>query len=149
MFIRMKIIVYFIKKYKNRIDLNIDYCSPSEVIISFSIIMIFSNNIIQNKLLIKMISFFAPLTYGVYLIHNHLLVRNYIIKNKFQWLIKRKIYNFFIIEIMYSFAVFLICSLIDFIRFLIFNTLKIRQKTIIIVKSIRKHFVYFKILVMR
>ena len=137
MFIRMKIIVYFIKKYKNRIDLNIDYCSPSEVIISFSIIMIFSNINIQNKLLIKMISFFAPLTYGVYLIHNHLLVRNYIIKNKFQWLIKRKIYNFFIIEIMYSFAVFLICSLIDFIRFLIFNTLKIRQKTIIIVKSIR------------
>lgn len=137
MFIRMKIIVYFIKSPKKKIDLNIDYCSPAEVIISFSIIMIFSNINIKNKYLIKMISFFAPLTYGVYLIHNHLLVRNYIIKNNFQWLTKMKLYNFFIIEILCSFVVFLLCSLIDFIRLLIFNTLKVRQIIIIILKIIK------------
>ena len=135
-FIRMKIIFYKINNSNKRLNLNIDYCSPSEVIISISIILLFSNINVKNAYLIKIISFFAPLTYGVYLIHNHLLVRNYFIKNNFLWLTNLKIYQFFIIEILCSFIIFLICSLLDFIRLLIFKAFKIKQLIIFIMKNI-------------
>ena len=135
-FIRMKIIVYKLNNTQNKFNLNIDYCTPSEVIISISIILIFSNINIKNVYLIKFISFFAPLTYGVYLIHNHLLIRNHIIKNNFLWLTNLKIYQFFILEILYSFIIFLICCLLDFIRLLIFKIFKIKQIIIFIMKII-------------
>ena len=100
---------------------------PSEVIISISIIMLFSNINIKNKYILKIIFFFAPLTYGTYLIHNHPLVRVHIIGKYFSWLINLKLYNLLIIEILCSFTIFLICSLIDFIRLSIFKMLRIKQ----------------------
>lgn len=135
-FIRMKIVVYKINKIYQRINLNIDYCAPSEVIISISIILIFSNINITNIYLIKIISLFAPLTYGVYLLHNHVLVRKYVIKNHFLWLTKLKIYQFYIIEILCSLIIFIICCLLDFLRSLIFKALKIKQIIIFIIKNI-------------
>ena len=135
-FIRMKIVIYKLIYSENKFNIIIDYCAPSEVIISFSIILICSNINIKNTYLIKIISFFAPLTYGVYLIHNHLLVRIHIIRSHFIWLTKLKIYQFFIIEILYSFLIFLFCSLLDFLRLLIFKFFKIKQIIIIIIKFI-------------
>lgn len=135
-FIRMKLIIYFKKQSLNN-DLNIDYCCPAEVIISFSIMMLLSNINIKNIYLLKIISFFAPLTYGVYLIHNHRLVRIHLIGNYFFWLTKMKFYNFLLIEILCSLIIFVVCSLIDFIRLLIFNTLKIKQIITFVVKNIQ------------
>lgn len=133
-FIRMKKIVYYQPK---KLILNIDYCCPAEVIISLSIVIIFSNIKIKNKYLLKIISFFSPLTYGVYLIHNHRLVRVKLIKNHFLWLTNLKLYNLFIIEMLCSFVIFLLCSLIDFLRLLIFNFLKIRQIITFIIINIQ------------
>ena len=133
-FIRMKIIIYNIHKNKQSIYLNVDYCCPSEVIISISIIMLFLNINIKNKYLLKIISFFAPLTYGVYLIHNHLLVRIRLIRKYFLFLTKLKASHLFLMEILCSLVIFLICSLIDFLRLLIFKFCKIRQIIIFILK---------------
>ena len=122
-------------KYKIKI-ITVNYASPLYLGISFSIIMLFSNINIKSKILIKLISFFAPLTYGVYLSHNHLLVRLYIIQKYFLWILKYKSINIVIIEIMCSFGVFMLCCIIDFIRLCIFKFLKIKQLLVLLENKI-------------
>lgn len=126
--IRTKIIIY--KMGKNNINMSriVDYAAPSEVLISYSFIMIFSNYNINNKIILKLIKIFAPLTYGVYLIHNHFLVRKYIISKYFQWLLKlEKSGLIFLAEFLCCFGIFIFCSLIDYMRILLFKLLKIKD----------------------
>ena len=124
------------KKFKNNnIYKNIDFTIPSEVLISISFIILFSNIQFKNKFIIKSISFFSPLTFGVYLIHNHVLIREFIFTKYFFWLLKyQKRFKLFLVEILSSLVVFLICSLIDYIRYKLFNIFKIRE----LCKSIEK-----------
>jgi hypothetical protein len=124
-----------IAKYNIR-NIIINYASPTYLGISFSIIMIFSNMNIKSKILIKLISFFSPLTYGIYLSHNHLLVRLYIIKTYFLWILKYKSIKIVIIEIICSFAVFMLCCIIDLIRLCIFKFLKIKALFVLLENKI-------------
>lgn len=127
-----------IKKIGKIFDI-IDYTTPFEVLMSISLIMILSNINFKNNLNIKFISFFGPLTFGIYLIHGHFLVMRFLIKNNFLWILKYK--NFFIIillEILCSFGIFLFCSLIDFIREKIFKLIKLKKLCILIENFIEK-----------
>lgn len=107
--------------------MNVDYTSPSSVIISICFINIFNNLEINNSFLIKIISFFAPLTFGVYLIHNHLLIRNHIVRKYFLWLLNYNSYKLISLEVIISFIIFLICSLIDYLRYILFKLFRIRE----------------------
>ena len=134
----INVITINIKKIGKVFDI-IDYTTPLEVLMSISFIMIFSNMNFKKKLYIKFISFFGPLTFGIYLIHGHYLVMRFIIKNNFLWILKYK--NFliiFLLEIFSSFGIFLFCSLIDFIRDKIFKIFKIKKLCIIIENFIEK-----------
>ena len=124
---------YLIYKYNRGM---IDYSAPSSVLIAVSFIKIFSNLKITNKYIIKLISFFSPLTFGIYLLHNHYLVRHHIIMNYFSWILKYKSFKLIIMEIYCSGLVFIICSILDYIRSLLFKLFKIRQLCILIVKAI-------------
>ena len=134
-FIKTKIILHRLRKYR-AFDMNVDYTSPASVIIGISFINIFSNMNFKNKNIVKIISFFAPLTFGVYLLHNHVLVRNNIIKYYFLWILKYKSYKLVFIEIFCSIKVFLICIIIEYGRYLLFKFCKIREFCILIEKSI-------------
>ena len=118
----------------NKIELN--YSSPTYLGISYLTVLIFSNINIKNKYLIKIISFFSPLTYGIYLIHNHILVRKFLISKYFLWLLEYKSIKMFIIEVLCSFCVFFFCSFIDSLRTLIFTFLKIKKLFIILENKI-------------
>ena len=120
----------------NKNSMKLNYASPIYLGISISLIMIFSNISIKNKNLIKIISFFSPLTYGIYLSHNHILVRRYIITKYFLWILKYKSINIVIIELICSFGVFIICGFIDYLRILIFRFLKIEKLLIILENKI-------------
>lgn len=135
-YIRSKIVFYQWKNKNNKIPI-IDYASPSQVIIAISIIIIFANINFKNKHFIKLISFFSPLTYGVYLIHNHRLMRIYIMKKYFLWLLKLNFVMIFLMVILYSLIIFLACSCVDYLRYLIFNKLKIKKICIIIEDNLR------------
>ena len=123
-----------IQNNNNKIELN--YSSPTYLGISYLTILIFSNINIKNKYLIKIISFFSPLTYGIYLIHNHILVRKFLISKYFLWLLEFKSIKMFIIEVLCSFCVFFFCSFIDSLRTLIFTFLKIKKLFIILENKI-------------
>jgi len=133
--IKTKLLLNEIVKTKvNYIDIN--YASPTYLGISISFILIFANININNKIIVKLISFFSSLTYGIYLSHNHLFVRLYIIRKYFLWILKYKSIKIIIIEIMCSFGVFLFCSFIDLIRLYIFRFLKIKKIFILLENKI-------------
>jgi hypothetical protein len=115
------------------------YCrsnSIAMVLQSTSIILIFLK-IKYNKKIAKIISFFGPLAFSSYLIHNHqdlrpilfpTIFRNIPSNYSFQYL------AFLIIE--KGTLVFFACMIIDYLRNLLFTILRIRQICIFIEKII-------------
>ena len=149
-FIFTTIIIYYLPRYnlyniksnyikkiiiliKSFIDRKFD--SIPKIIQSISITL-FLIQIKYNKYLAKIISFFGPLTFGIYLIHDNKLVR----KNKI-----RKMYNSLPNNlplnsvIKYTFIkvskIFFLCSIFDYIRHRIFILFKIRKICIFLEKT--------------
>lgn len=129
----------FIKKIiiiaKNLCEYKHDSFSKIIQTISISLFLI---NIKYNQYLGKIISFFGSLTFGVYLIHDNYLIR----KNVIKYLFYREPSNlscFSIIKLIIAktLIIFGICSIIDYLRYLLFEFLKIRKLCIIIEKKIK------------
>lgn len=106
---------------------------------SISLILIFTQ-INYNKYISKIITFFGPLTLGVYLIHCHEYIFTNIVFKLFQN------YNNFLafktiiyLVILKSIGIFIICLIIDYFRYLIFKTLKIRNICIFIDKKLHSN----------
>ena len=138
-FYRTLIVINKIKQqHKHSFNMIYEYTSPSSVIISTCIIIMFSKVDIKSNILQRIISFFAPLTFGVYLIHNHKLVRENIIAKNYSWLLKYHSIKLIIIQVFESIKIFLFCSLIDFFRLLIFKILRIKQLSIFISNLLAK-----------
>ncbi len=104
----------------------ISYVSPSVLLAAIALLLFFANMNL-NKYVIKMVSFFAPLTFGVYLVHEEPLVREYVISGRFE------VYGSFN-PILMIFCVFgtaiviwLVCSLIDYVRAYLFRICKIKE----------------------
>ena len=108
------------------------------VLQAISLIMIFSRLDIKNKLIIKIISFFVPLTFSVQLIHARLFQNSKkfkLIINLFQYIKTFKTNIIFFIIYGFSIIIFFICSLIDYLRLILFIKLKIRKLCILIGKN--------------
>ena len=107
---------------------------------SFSIIL-FLMQLKYNKYLGKIILFIGPLTFGVYLIHEHPLVRSYIIRELFNKdPINLSLKAVIKLTIFKAFIVFMICTIIDYFRELLFRLLRIRQFCIFIMNKITQIF---------
>ena len=92
-----------------------------------------------NKLIAKIISFFSPLTFAVYLIHmNHIFCEN-IISNIFK---NDKgdlnLNSLMILVIIKCFKIFFICCFIEYLRQILFAILKIKNLSIYIEKLVWK-----------
>ena len=128
--------IYFFLLKKNisiKKDLFIDYLSPTILIQAISLILLFSKLNIKNKWVIKIISFFTPLTFNITLIHLRLFMEDIpIIKNFFGWINGLK--PSFIFFKIYSIGIiiYIICGFIDYIRLLLFSLLKIKKICIFI-----------------
>ena len=89
----------------------------NNVVIVFLSILIFlffkDININYNRIIIKLINFFAPATLGVYLIHDNNYVRGYLWSELFNTTKHFVSGSFFLWSIYAIIAVFLICSVID------------------------------------
>lgn len=107
----------------------IEYNSPTILFCSIFLLIYFSNIKIGEKIS-KIIAFFVPLSFAVYIIHVNQIIWNNNFKDAFIWISK---YNF-IIEVLLVFgcalAIWLVCSLIDKIRLIIFNKLKVKDLSI-------------------
>ena len=130
--INLKIINKLKQLYSFKIN---SFCMISQ---SISLTLFFSN-LKYNKILSKIINFFGPLTFGVYLIHEHELVRGYIIGNiaaKDSLNLSKS--SIILLVFVRTSLIFLICSIIDYLRYLLFSYLKIKKACILIEKKIKQ-----------
>jgi len=102
------------------------YTSPTVLISSGVLFIIFAQLNINEKLK-KVISFFAPLAFGVYLIHTEPLIWQHIFFGKFMWFGNANPIIFILYTLLVTIAVWLCCSMIDYIRLDIFNLLRLKK----------------------
>jgi surface polysaccharide O-acyltransferase-like enzyme len=105
---------------------------------SICVLLLFTQ-IKYNQYLGKIITFIGPLTFGVYLIHENPIIRNFIIKNLF----KKDPYNLTLrivikLVLLRGLKIYGICVFIDYLRHILFTVLRIRKICILIEKIIFK-----------
>lgn len=108
-------------------DLFVSYTSPIAVGEAVCLLLCFSNLKLNNKKLIKLISFITPTIFSVYIIHVHPLVFWRIINGAFTWLTQYNWLVSFLLIIAIALAIFMGCTALDYIRILLFKTLKINM----------------------
>ena len=111
--------------------------SMAMVLQSLSLCLFFTR-IKYNKYIGKIITFFGPLAFSVYLIHNHIDVRG---SRFLTWLFSKYSSNltpkYIALYILYeSLRVFIGCIAIDYIRFLIFKLLKVSEICVFLEKMV-------------
>ena len=102
----------------------ISYTSITIVLASV-FLFLFCLNVKINGYSKKVIGFFAPATLGVYLIHVHPFVFQYIIKDAFIVLAQKPIIIMVAGILIATLLIFLICSVIDLIRIQFFKLIKL------------------------
>lgn len=106
-------------------DLFMSHTSPIIVGEAISIFLYFCNLKIENKKLIKIVSFITPAIFSVYIIHVHPLVFWRIINNAFTWLTQYNWFVAFMLIMLIALAIFIGCIALDYIRIILFKILKI------------------------
>ena len=126
---------YNYKKTRLVSSLFVDYLSPTTIIQSLSLLLLFSDFDINNKYLIKVLLFLNPLNFNVTLIHMRIF--------SFQTPIMKKFFNYIrILGPKYLFfkiygissIIYFLCSFFDYFRHILFKLLKIRSLSIYIGK---------------
>ena len=126
-----------IKIIKNLFIMRIN--SIPMILQSISIISLVMN-IRYNKYIGRFICFFGPLTFGIYIIHEHEIIREKFIKNLFAR-DSNQLKKIIIVKLLFirSIYIFIICSFIDYLRYIFFEYfLKMKKICIFIEKNIFK-----------
>ncbi|MER2000961.1 MAG: acyltransferase family protein [Lysinibacillus sp.] len=112
------------------------YLSPLYFIGGIALFCVFKNIKITKSFSISMIKFFAPVCFGVYLIHDNMLVDRYLLSKKFEFLANMDPISMIIGIILIGVGIFVACSLIDWIRELLFRKLKVKSRLANLEKNI-------------
>lgn len=125
-------------------DLNItniflvNYIGPTILLISVGYLLIFSKMKFKNKNAIKIISFFAPTTFAIYLFNSNHLIAQYLTDNGIINFTQSRTVVMIIKVILFSLVFSIISMLIDKIRIMIFNKIKIKEMIQYIIDKINK-----------
>ena len=102
------------------------YNSPAVLLCALFLLFFFANlNISQTPA--KIISFFAPLTFGVYLFHEQPLIRSILIVDKFGWMTTLHPAVMIASVVGIGVAIWLVGSLVDRVRLFLFDALRVRR----------------------
>ena len=88
--------------------------------------MFFANITMKGNWLINTL---AKTSFGVYLIHEHVLIRNLLIVDKFVGLIDYNIWLMLILIIAFVIAIYLICTIMEYLRQSLFKLCRIHRLT--------------------
>jgi len=110
-------------------DYLIGYLSPLILIGSFSLVCLCANaRIKENSLMLRMIKFFAPLCFDVYLIHMQPLIKKYALVGRFVFFLDFHPLVMILCIIGTALVIFFSCCVISEIRELISKALKIKPR---------------------
>lgn len=113
----------------------LNYTSPTILISAVSLLAIFCN-LKVGKTASKLIAFFAPLSFSVYLIHTHPLVFGNVFRDAFAKLGQGSPLYLIFGLFAATFAIYLACVAIDYIRHLLFKLCKIKNLIIFFEKKL-------------
>jgi hypothetical protein len=113
------------------------YLSPLYFIGAIALFCVFKNIKINKSFSISLIKFFTPVCFGVYLIHDNMSVDHYFLGDKFAFLAHMDPISLIVGAIACALAIFVACSLIDWIRELIFRKLKVKSRLAGLEENIR------------
>lgn len=108
---------------------NIDYNNPIVTISAFSLFLTFVQIKIQSPVLIRFISFFAPLSFGVFLIHAHPVLERWYQQFQFCNWLEGNVYLYLIGMPVFVIILFILCSLIEKLRMILFNVIHEKELT--------------------
>lgn len=100
----------------------VNYISPTILFSGIFLLLLFSKLSFKNTFC-KIIAFFSPLTFSVYLIHAEPLIWNHVIKGRFTVYANYHPLLLILAVLVTSFMIWLICSLIDLPRSFLFKKL--------------------------
>lgn len=104
------------------------YTSPIMVMQSVFIVQIFSRLNIHPKIQ-KLVSWFAPMTFGVFVIHTTDVFYRYMLRDAFLFVADYSLIGMLGVAILSTLGIWLCCSLIDFIRIYLFKLFRINKLT--------------------
>ena len=117
------------------------------ILLSAIFLLLFCLKIKINNTAIKLISFVSPAALGVYLIHVHPLVFNYLINNAFVSFATKSPIVMIICVILASLAIFALCTIIELLRIEIFKLIKVSKLSESIARKINDF--YLKVFEMK
>lgn len=121
-----------------RAGLLINNTSPAIVLASVALLVLFAGIRIRESVG-RYCARLSTLTFGVYLIHDHPLVREYLMKDRFTWMIDAFDYRTLPVVVLVSAAgIFAVCAAAEALRIRLFAALKIRQGYLSLIKAVRK-----------
>ena len=103
-------------------------CSSITVLLAAIFLFLFFERIYLNKIWIRAITLFAPLTFSVYLIHENYYIREFFIVDRFKWIAELPLYQMIPTLICIVLLIYFLCSVVDFIRSSLFKTIKIKKR---------------------
>lgn len=104
----------------------VSYTSPAILLAALMLLLGFSRLSLRGPWK-KAVAFFAPAAFGVYLIHEEPLIRDTLMVGRFAGYLQLSPPGMVLSVLGTAFAIWLICSLIDRARLMLFSALKIRQ----------------------
>mgnify|MGYP004611784031 CR=1 FL=1 len=104
----------------------VQYTSPTIVLCAVFVFQFFKN-IKYRKWMIKFIAFFSPISFGVYLFHEEPLIREHFISGKFVDYLSKNFISCMLHIIITVIVIWLVGSLVDKIRLILFELLRIDQ----------------------
>ncbi len=107
-------------------DFFVSYISPTVILMAICYVILFSK-MKFNRFFNAIIKFFAPATFGVYLIHEQSLIRASCISNRFIWIADLSLKEIPVAIIGCVLLIFIICLVIEKIRMGIFSLLRINK----------------------
>jgi len=99
----------------------VNYTSFTILAVAVGLLLIFSSLEVRNKYLRRFIRRVAPATFGVYIIHEHSIVKKIFMTNSFSFVAQNEWYMIVLLVLLLAFIIFMICSYIEMIRRYIFK----------------------------
>ena len=108
-------------------DALINYLSPTIIATAICLLVLFSRMGTLPKTIQKIVGFFAPSAFSVYIIHENIFFRKLFIDGKFSHYADMNAFKMLLCVLVTVLIIYISCSLIDRIRILLFKLVKVKE----------------------
>ena len=106
----------------------VTYTSPTMVFAAFCLLMLFSSIEIRSEKIVRLIAVISPLAFPVYIIHTHPFIWDAFLFNAFSGYRSYGALQAMGAVLLTALIIFIVCLLIDALRYLLFSALRIPER---------------------